>query len=108
MSLYAEYVKDRLGKEIIESDKGFVVYSFEKDSVYISDVHISKEYRRSGEASKFGDIITDIAKSKGYKTLLGSVQPSTKNSTESIQMLLAYGFKLDSSTNDFIILRKEI
>ncbi len=108
MSLHKEYVEERLGKHMIESEKGFVIYSFTEDSVYISDVHISKEHRRSGEASRFGDIVTEIAKCKGYKKILGSVQPSTKGSSESMQMLLAYGFKLDSSTNDFILLKKDV
>lgn len=108
MSLYAKYIEERLGKQIIESDKSFVVYSFTEDAVYISDVYIDKEYRRTGEASRLGDKVTEIAKSKGYNKLLGSVQPSTKGSSESMQMLLAYGFKLDSSTNDFILLKKEV
>lgn len=107
-SLYGQYIKERLNKDIIETDKGFATYYFVNDSCYIEDIYIKSEFRKSNEASKLADQISIIAKEKGYKKLCGSVVPSSNNSTESLKVLLAYGFKLDSSVNNFIIMVKEL
>lgn len=108
MSLYSEYTKELHGRETIESEKGFMTYSVESDSVYIQDVYINPLYRQTKECFRLADQVTKIAKSIGCKNLMGSVIPSYNNSTVSMKMLLAYGFKIDSSANNFILLKKEL
>lgn len=109
MSLYAQYIKERENKEIIESEQGFATYSINKDnSCYIQDIYVHPDHRHDHVASKFADQIVDIVKKKGVHTLYGSVSPTANNSTISLKVLLAYGFELDSSTNNFILVRKEI
>lgn len=108
MSLYSEFIREREGKFIIEYPEGFVTYSFEGESCYIQDVFVTKEHRRKNICFDLGDRVAKIAVEKGCKSLLGSVVPTTKGSTESMQMLLAYGFKLDSAVNNFILLKKDL
>lgn len=107
-SMYNDYIKELHNRETIESDNGFVTYSFEKDSVYIQDIYVIPNMRKSNEASRLADCIAEIAKSRDIKILLGSVIPSYNNSTASMKILLAYGFKIDSSANNFILLKKEL
>lgn len=108
MSLFGDYIKQREGKDIIESDKGFATYSVVKDGIYIEDIFVSADHRHSGEAARMADQIADIAREKGLKRLYGSVSPSANNSTASLKVLLAYGFKLNSSTNNFIWMEKDL
>ncbi len=108
MSLYAMYLYEREGKSIIESDKGFITYSFFEDKCYIENLFVHPDFRKTHEASKMADQVAQEAKSKGYKKLIGSVIPSTKGSDDSIKVLQAYGFKLESSTNNFIIFEKDL
>lgn len=108
LSLYARYVMEREGMEIIETDISFVTYYFVEKECYIKDVFVKEEHRKTGEATRLGDEIAKIAKSKGCTKLYGTVVPSAKGSTESLKFLLAYGFKLDSSVNNFIALIKEL
>lgn len=108
MSLYASYIKERLNKEIIETDKGFVTYYFINDGCYIEELYVLPEFRRSKEAFKFGDMVTEIAKQKNCNKLYGSVVPSTSGSTDTLMGLLKYGFKLDSTAINFIVVVKEI
>ena len=49
-----------------------------------------------------------LQKEKGYKKLFRSVVPQILGSTESLRVLLAYGFKLDSSAVNLIVFVKEI
>jgi len=108
MSLYREYLKEYTDKEVIETEKGFATYSFTNDSVYIQDIYVSPNFRQSSAASEMADGIALLAKERGIKTMLGSVIPTGNNSTTSLKVLLAYGFRLDSCTNNFILFKKDL
>lgn len=110
MSLYSEYIKERTTDLILETDIGFAHYRYVDENVgcYIVDIYTKPEHRQKGEAAGLADQIALEAKSRGAKYLLGSVQPSANNSTTSLKVLLAYGFKLAWSSQDAIFLRKEI
>lgn len=108
MSLYSEYIYERQGKEIVESEKGFATYYYLPDGAYIEDIFVKAEFRKEGIASQMADQIASIAKAKGYTKLFGTVVPSTNGSTNSLKTLLAYGFVLNSCTNNLIILEKGI
>lgn len=109
-SLYAEYLRERTDDEIIETDKGFLSYRFLNDgkSVYIIDVYIRPEFRQQGMAAKMADMVAEIARERGALEMLGSVSPIAKTSTDSLKVLLAYGMRLQSSSENLIILRKGI
>lgn len=109
MSIYADYLKELIGDEAIESDIGFATYRFtDEKTIYIVDIYVRPDFRKSGEASKFADQVVEIGKKKGCTKVIGTVVPSRKGSTDSMKALLGYGFKLESSGNDFIILGKGI
>lgn len=110
MSLYANYLREKTTDQIMETDHGFATYRFLKDqnAVYIVDIYVLPEFRKSNVASSMADAIVKAAKEDGYKKLVGSVIPSNKNSTDSLLVLLAYGMSLESSSNDFIVFGKEI
>lgn len=109
MSLYGDYIRERLGKAIIENDDGFATYYFVNEKTcYIEDIYVRPEARRTHAASKMADEITEIAKKNGCTDLVGSVAPQAFGATESMKVLIAYGFKIDVSTNDLIYLKKNI
>lgn len=109
MSLYRSYIEEKTNKSIIETEHGFITYGFpDPKTCYIQDLYIVPDYRKSHAATVLADQVIVIAKEKGCTRLLGSVIPSTKNSTDSIRVLLAYGMDLDSSSNDFILFSRSI
>lgn len=108
MSLYGDYIKERLNKEIVESDVGFCTYFFVQDGVYIEDLYVKPEYRKGHIAANLADQVAEIAKQKGYKKMYGSVQPSSQGSTASLRVLLAYGMELESAQPNAIIMSKGI
>lgn len=109
MNMYANYIKEKTGDLVYETDKGFAVYRYVgEDTVYILDIYVFPESRHKNVASSIADDIVMEAKKKGCTKLLGSVVPSLKNSVLGLKVLLAYGMVLDSSSNDFILLKKEI
>ncbi len=112
MSLYAEYVRERTDKKIIESEHGFAVYSYQTAGsnrvCYIEDIYVRPDFRKNDEASSMANKIAEDAKANGCKTLLGSVCPRAKGSTVSLKVLLGYGFSLSHSDTDLIWFIKEI
>lgn len=107
MSMYAEYLREKTSDLIIETVEGFATYRYvDEKTVYIIDLYIAPGFRKNDVASSMADQIVAEAKQKGCSKLLGSVVPSNKNSTASVQVLLAYGMSLESSANDFILFKK--
>jgi len=109
-SKYAEYIKERLGKEIYEDARGFATYYFvpHMNACYLEDIYVEPVNRRKGVASLYADVVTEIAKEHGCTKLIGSVVPKTSGATGSLKALLSYGFMLDSCDNNVIYLVKEI
>lgn len=108
MSLYGDYIKERANREIIESDIGFATYYYLNDGCYVEEIYVKPEFRKSNEASKMADKISEIAKENDYKKLYGTVCPTANGATNSLKVLLAYGFSLDSCINNLIILKKDL
>jgi len=106
MDMWAEYLIEREGKSCIWNEHGFAVYKIEGDNCYISEIYIKPESRRAKHAFFFGESVSNLAKGMGCKTITGSVVPSLPGATESLAGQIAFGFKVESSHNDFIILRK--
>lgn len=107
-SLYAEYLQERLNGHTYETEQGFATYFIKNDMCLIEDIYIKPEFRRLGLAVAFGQTIQGIAREQGCKWLMGKVVPSAKNSTISLQGMLAAGYQLASSSHDLIIFKKEI
>lgn len=108
-SLYAQYVAERTGDHVLETEHGFALYRYiSENRVYIVDIYVEPLFRKSGLASEMADQIAAEAKAKGCTEMIGSVVPSTKGSTTSLKVLLGYGFELLSSTNDIIFFKKEL
>lgn len=88
---------------------GFASYVFpDENTCYIKDIYVVPELRKTGLASDIAANIEAIAKQRGCTRLIGSVVPSAKGSTSSLKVLLSYGFRLESSANDFILFVKDI
>lgn len=104
-SLYGQYIEAREGFEILESEHGFITYKITGDECYVRDIFVERAHRKEGLASLLCDRVRAIAAVQGCKWLTGSVQPSVPGSTESLKVVLAYGFSLVSAQPDFIILK---
>lgn len=107
-SLYARYIHEREEMGCVEAEHGFATYRVNLAQCYIRDIYVEPAYRKTGLASELADKITEIAKSRGCSYLTGSVAPEATGSTESLKVLLAYGFKLYKIDTNLIWFIKEI
>lgn len=108
MSLYADYLNELGVRQIIEIESGFATYKITGNECYIIDIYVRPESRKLNLAASLADMIAEKAKEAGCTYLLGSVDLNSKKCSESLKVLLAYGFKLAKCEPQGIYLVKEI
>ena len=102
-SLYAQYLKERRGGETIEESYGFVTYHIiSSTELYIEDVYVIPEERRSHKAVDLWNKVLEIAKQKGITKVIGSVDLNTSSRDISIKGLYARGMKISHYTNNML------
>jgi GNAT superfamily N-acetyltransferase len=108
MSLYADYLNELGVRKIHENDQGFITYRITGEECYIIDIYIIPEARKAGVASGLADYVAELAKATKCTYLLGSVDLASKKRTESLKVLLAYGFKLAKCDEHSLFLTKDL
>lgn len=104
MSLYADYVRERLGWETIEVESGFITYSIRPPNASIEEFFVRPEQRGTPLAKRLADTVVSRARAAGAKFLWTNVVPGTNGADYAITMNLKYGFKMHSTTADGRIL----
>lgn len=107
-SLYAQYIKEREGLNVVETEHGFASYELDKDFAYIVDIYVLPQHRKSGLASELADKVQEIAKRHNVRILLGSIDPKASGADVSEKALLGYGFKKSHETDALVFYKKEI
>ncbi len=92
--MYCEYVRERLGKEYVKMDEGFAIYSFMEDAVYLEEIYVRPELRKSGVATQIADYVAQVGRNQGKKYFVGTVNPSSGGATTSLRVLLGYKMEL--------------
>jgi Acetyltransferase (GNAT) family len=106
--MYAEYLKEREGKNVLENEHGFVVFKYFDEFTYIIDIYVKPEMRKSHVASVLANEVCAISKALGKKQILGSVDVRANGATDSLKVLLAYGMHVDSIDGQVIYFKKDI
>ena len=105
MSLYGDYIKEREGRDIVESEKGFATYQIFKDGqCYLQDLYVAPEHRESHVATEMANTVSQIAKEAGCTRLVGSVWMGDKNASKNMSIFLKYGMRLHSVKDQVVYL----
>lgn len=110
MSLYGQYVRERGIDNIVELPMGFATYRYPPgtNAVYIVDIYVAPDCRKSGIASDIAAVIAREAKVKGCTEMWGTVAPQARGSTDSLRVLLAFGMELSEIRDGLIVFKKGI
>ena len=109
MKLYADYIKERENVELVQDEHGFATYKIlEDNSYYIVDIFVEKDHRKGKIASQLADLIVTIAQANGASKLIGSICLNVEGVTESMKVLLAYGFKFSHANGTMLYFTKHI
>lgn len=108
MKLYADYIKEREGLDLVSVEMGFATYKIHEEVVYIQDIYVAPEYRRGHVATELAEKIAGMGKEAGCKYITGSVCLSVGNPTDSMRVLLAYGMEFLNLQGDMMYFKKEL
>lgn len=107
-SLYAHYMKEREGAEVLEKPWGFATYKVSTDHIYLVDLYIIPSERKSGKGQELELEVANIGRTLGLKTMYGSISPSTAGAADMERIMLHLGYRLDSCGPDIIYYKKSI
>lgn len=93
MKLYAQYIKEREGLELVSDDHCFLTYKRNDDDIIVFDIYSDKEVRGTGYMLEFCDSFYDVMRKEGVKNVFGMTDTSTNGWKNSERLLLKYGFK---------------
>jgi GNAT superfamily N-acetyltransferase len=109
IDLGLKYMAEREGIEYILRPNGFITFKkVSNDSMYLQDVYVLPEYRKTGLASELANEVCEIAKKRDCTKIIGSVCVDAVGSTDSLKVLLAYGFSIKSLNGNMIYFIKEL
>jgi len=103
MSLWAEYLSEREGKEVIEDDDSLISYFIEGEVCCIGEIYIKKEKRHGPKGREIFKKVCDIARAAKCKEVYGTVSPQDRNAVRNITIQLAIGFTLKEQVNGLYI-----
>ena len=108
MKMYAAYIAEREEKLVLQKDWGFATYKIKQDYIYVEDMYIKPEYRKSHKGSNLVAKLCQIAIDKGLNQLMTTVDLRANNPEVGLKAALSYGFKPYSCEQDIIQLVKYI
>lgn len=108
MSLYAEYIKEREGKEYVETEFGFFVYEIYKPYIYLSDVYIKPEMRKLGKCKEVVELVRQIGIENNCDKILTTYCIDDPNKERSRKVIELCGFTYLKTNNTMIWFEKDI
>ena len=111
ISLYAQYVNEREGLNIIEKEHGYITYSFLKEGsvCFIENLFVVPHMRRKNYAKMLASNLIEITTFRKCKVLIGSVCLDTFGADTAIKVIQKYGMKVSHLGKDnMIYFKKEI
>ena len=108
MSLWSDYLLERLGHEVIEVEEGFAQISFVDGICGLENIYVLPLFRKTGVAGVLLGKVTLRAKELGCTKVATQVWPSIKGADAALSAAIKYGFKLISADNRRILMIKEI
>ncbi len=111
MSFYADYVRERFNKQVWEDQTGFIVWHYVETKgmgrcLYIEDIYVEPQHRLHGAAARMADQVVEEAAANGVFTVLGTVDVTAFNASDSMKTLLAYGMVPLSTEGNLVWFRK--
>ncbi len=108
MSLWANYIAERLGQSIIEEPWGFVSFKIVGSICDVIDLYVIPEERMKGRTRDLYEELFATCRQQRVQTLVVSVWPGIAGSDISMKAALGHGFRLHSTDGARIILTKDI
>jgi GNAT superfamily N-acetyltransferase len=106
-SLYAQFIKEVHGLEILEYPWGYATYEWLPDAVYIRDIFVVPSERANKRGVQLMHEIEALGHERGIFKTLGSVAIESKEPMKNYEMLRHLGFQDCHMDNENVYLVRE-
>lgn len=107
-TLYADYIKDREGAEVIDAEHGFVTFKVENNECLLLNIYVAPQARKTGVAGMLVDAVCVRAEQSECNAVLAQVHFNDKNASDTLMAALKLGFKVLAGNNSFIWIVKSL
>jgi hypothetical protein len=101
-------MKEKDNMECVECDDGFALYIIKDNIIYLSDIYVKPEKRRTRISYDLADKVVEIGKENNCTILLGSIDKELKTKERSKKVLTNYGYKYINEDESFYWYKKDI
>lgn len=106
MSLYGRFQKELYGREIIEDEFGFILYSkFDDNSVYAHSLYVLPEKRNEGKGR---ELEARLIEKERPSVIYSYIDLTTNNPDLSIKAHFGAGYSIFAANETAITMKKEI
>ncbi len=111
MFLYKEYVKERIGANIIHDDCGFLQYQINDDICYINEIYVLPKFRKQQKSVEMVNLLVEVLRAVDVpkiKNIICTIYIDTQGYQRSLYSALKYGFSIIKLDDKCIYLQKEL
>ncbi len=105
-SLYAKYILEREGAELIESSSTFITYKIDGKECFIANTFTEESKRKSGHFKSILKDLEAIARSRGCEFLSANIHLRDKHASATMAVSLALGFRIEKADCGIIMITK--
>jgi hypothetical protein len=107
-TLYAKYISQRAGYEILENEHGFVIYKINGEECFIVDMFVDNDKRGTGACKNLINSLVEIAKEKSCKFISGNIHLNDIGCNTTIVAAIYLGFKIIKAEFNILAIKKDL
>lgn len=107
-TLYAKYIKERAGRDILENESGFIIYRCHGEECFLVDMCVDHSKRGSRLFGQMMSQLVDIAKAAGCKIITATVYVADSGKEHTLSSVFKLGFKILKAEQGVILVGKEV
>lgn len=103
-TLYAKYINERLGHEILENETGFIVYKVNGKEVFIVDMYVRQGMRKNGLGSDLIKNLIGLATFHEAEVITANIHLFDVNANSTLMAALKTGFKVVRADQNILLI----
>ena len=107
-TLYAKYIKECEGFEVLENESGFLFYKIRDGECFLAHVFTEAEARKTGRARSLIDEVSEVAIKNDCEVVSASIDLRDKNASKTLAAALRVGFEVKAAEHGVMIIVKPL
>lgn len=107
-TIYAKYIRERDGSQIIENEYGFIIYKISGEECFIKDMCVDLSSRTSGKGRELMNELEEIARANRCTFISGTIHLFDKNANDTLKKSLSVGFLVKEANNNILVIIKDM